>query len=93
MHSFVCLPACLPDPIQSNSSIYQCTHPPTDGRGREATALSNLGHITHRRSNKDPAEMARAEVLFERAVRADPTFVDAQYNYGVLLDELGRYAA
>ena len=37
--------------------------------------------------------MARAEVLFERAVRADPTFVDAQYNYGVLLDELGRYAA
>ena len=45
-----------------------------------AQAESNLGHLLSRNAARD----------LERAIAADPTFPDAHFNYGIVLDGLGR---
>lgn len=55
-----------------------------------AIALSNLGHLKHKRAGKDLKHAIEAEYYYLAALEIDPDFVDALFNYGTLLDLLGR---
>ena len=69
----------------------QAAVPAADHKSLVATALSNLGHLEQKVSGKDLIATARAESYYRRALEADPTFVDALFNLGTLLDGLGRF--
>ncbi|KAH8045531.1 protein N-acetylglucosaminyltransferase [Aureococcus anophagefferens] len=51
-------------------------------------AESNLGHLLSRNAARDVAKLEVAAP--QRAIAADPDFPDAHFNYGIVLDGLGR---
>ena len=55
-----------------------------------AQAESNLGNLLQRRAGKDLRGLAEAAEHLERAVAADPTFMDARFNLATLLQDLNR---
>ena len=55
-----------------------------------AQAESNLGNLLQRRAGKDLQGLAEAAEHLERAVAADPTFMDARFNLATLLQDLNR---
>ena len=55
-----------------------------------AQAESNLGHLLARNAARDVAKLEVARGHLERAIAADPGFPDAHFNYGIVLDGLGR---
>jgi tetratricopeptide (TPR) repeat protein len=55
-----------------------------------AQAESNLGHLLSRNAARDVAKLEVARGHLERAIAADPGFPDAHFNYGIVLDGLGR---
>ncbi|KAK7242259.1 protein N-acetylglucosaminyltransferase [Aureococcus anophagefferens] len=55
-----------------------------------AQAESNLGHLLSRNAARDVAKLEVARGHLERAIAADPDFPDAHFNYGIVLDGLGR---
>ncbi|KAJ1462789.1 glycosyl transferase family 41-domain-containing protein [Pelagophyceae sp. CCMP2097] len=55
-------------------------------------ALSNLGHNIHRTARGDVGALSAAFDALEAAVAADGNFVDARFNFGSLLQDLGRRA-
>ena len=53
-----------------------------------AQAESNLGNLLQRRAGKDLQGLAIAAEHLEKAVQADPTFMDARFNLATLLQDL-----
>ncbi|KAH8055493.1 protein N-acetylglucosaminyltransferase [Aureococcus anophagefferens] len=58
-----------------------------------AQAESNLGHLLSRNAARDVAKLEVARGHLERAIAAEPDFPDAHFNYGIVLDGLGRVEA
>jgi predicted O-linked N-acetylglucosamine transferase (SPINDLY family) len=57
----------------------------------QAAALSNLGHLEQKAGGHDHRAAEIAEDYYLQALVADPSFVDALFNYGTLLDSLSRF--
>lgn len=57
--------------------------------GRYAPAYDMMGNLL--RAEGSPANLAKADEYFKKAISLDAEFTQARNNYGVYLSEMGRY--
>lgn len=79
--------------LESALDMYESAKACADHATVSAQASSNLGHTLHRiakRIGYGIDAMMRAASYFEEAIRLSPSFVDARFNFGSLLQDMDR---